>query len=67
MSTCEEQEIEIECMRARLHDLVVAKVGNMIDPEVADLSVKLDKLIVEYQKTKIKIVKKIFKWPEVLL
>lgn len=52
MSTREEQALEIEQMRVRLHELVIAKVGNMIDPEVAKLSIKLDELIVQYQKTK---------------
>jgi len=52
MSTREEQELEIEHMRACLHELVMAKVGNMVDPEVSQLSIKLDKLIVKYQKTK---------------
>ncbi|MBP2627413.1 MAG: Spo0E like sporulation regulatory protein [Firmicutes bacterium] len=52
MPTREEQEIEIERMRARLHELVTAKVGNMIDPEVGKLSTKLDMLIVKYQQTK---------------
>jgi len=52
MSTIEEQEIEIEHVRALLHELVIAKIGNMIDPEVGKLSAKLDELIVKYQKTK---------------
>jgi len=57
MPTREEQELEIEQMRAQLHELVIAKVGNMIDPEVSQLSIKLDKLIVQYQKTKDKEIK----------
>ena len=52
MSTLEEQAAEVERMRTRLHELVIAKVGNMIDPEVGKLSAKLDKLIVKYQKEK---------------
>jgi len=52
MPTREEQEVEIEHVRARLHELVIAKVGNMIDPEVGKLSTQLDKLIVKYQRTK---------------
>ena len=52
MSTIQEQEIEIEHVRALLHELVIAKVGNMIDPEVGELSARLDQLIVKYQKTK---------------
>ena len=43
-------EGEIECMRTRLHELVISKAGNMIDDEVAELSTKLDQLIVSYQK-----------------
>lgn len=52
MCTLEEQEAEVERMRVRLHELVIAKVGNMIDPEVGQLSATLDELIVKYQKTK---------------
>lgn len=47
MSKLEEQ---IECMRVRLHELVISKAGNMIDEEVSELSIKLDQLIVDYQK-----------------
>jgi len=54
MPTLKEQEVEIERMRACLRELVIAKVGNMVDPEVGKLSTKLDKLIVKYQKTKAK-------------
>lgn len=43
-------EEQIECMRARLHELVISKAGNMIDDEVAELSTELDQLIVNYQK-----------------
>ena len=57
MPTREEQELEIEHMRVQLHELVIAKVGNMIDPEVSQLSTKLDKLIVQYQKIKDKEIK----------
>jgi len=52
MPTLEKQAAEVERMRALLHELVIAKVGNMVDPEVGKLSGKLDKLIVKYQKTK---------------
>jgi len=52
MPTLEEQEAEIEALRIRLHDLVLAKGGNMIDDEVAELSTELDELIVKYQKAK---------------
>ncbi len=57
MATLEEQETKIEVLRMRLHNLVLAKAGNMIDPEVGELSTKLDKLIVKYQKTKEKATK----------
>ena len=57
MATLEEQEAKIEALRIRLHNLVLAKAGNMIDPEVGELSTKLDKLIVKYQKTKEKATK----------
>jgi len=53
-----QQDDEIETMRARLHELVMVKGGNMIDPEVSQLSVELDNLIVKDQKKKIKQVKK---------
>lgn len=53
MPELKEQEEEIEHMRARLHDLVIEKAGNMIDHEVAKLSVELDELIVRYQKKKV--------------
>jgi len=56
MSTREEQKLEIEHMRARLHELVMAKAGNMTDLEVATLSTKLDQLIVKYQKAKDKMI-----------
>lgn len=45
-------EEEIECMRVRLHELVISKAGNMIDKEVAELSIKLDQLIVSHQKSR---------------
>ena len=57
MATLEEQEAKIEALRIRLHNLVLAKAGNMIDPEVGELSTKLDKLIVKYQKAKEKATK----------
>jgi len=53
MPELKEQAEKIEHMRARLHDLVIAKAGNMIDPEVGQLSAELDQLIVEYQKIKV--------------
>ena len=53
MSELKEQEEKIEKMRARLHDLVIAKAGNMIDHEVGALSTELDQLIVKYQKIKV--------------
>lgn len=53
MSELQKQEEKIEHMRARLHDLVIAKAGNMIDHEVGQLSAELDQLIVKYQKIKV--------------
>lgn len=53
MSELKKQEEKIEQMRARLHDLVIAKAGNMIDHEVGELSAELDQLIVKYQKIKV--------------
>lgn len=58
MATREEQEEKIERMRTCLHELVMSKAGNMIDPEVAKLSIKLDKLIVKYQKTEPKCIRR---------
>ena len=55
MVNLEEQEANIESMRTRLHDLVIAKGANMIDPEVSELSTKLDKLIVNYEREKAKL------------
>ena len=52
MSEQEEQEAKIESMRARLHQLVMSKAGNLIDKEVGELSTQLDKLIVKYQQFK---------------
>lgn len=52
MADLMETQTEIEIVRLLLHDLVIAKNGNMIDPEVAALSVRLDKLIVAYQRAK---------------
>lgn len=43
---------EIECVRSHLHQLVERKSGNLIDHEVAEVSIQLDKLIVEYEKAK---------------
>lgn len=54
MSKSEEQEANIESMRARLHALVLSKAGNLIDKEVGKVSNQLDKLIVTYQRTKSK-------------
>ena len=52
MPELKEQEEKIECMRTRLHELVIQKAGNMIDHEVGALSAELDQLIVKYQKIK---------------
>jgi hypothetical protein len=45
---------EIERIRARLHELVDSKKGNLIDKEVAALSTYLDQLIVKYEREKMK-------------
>lgn len=52
MSKLQEQQQEIERVRRRLHELVEAKAGNLIDAEVAELSSYLDRLIVEYERQK---------------
>lgn len=52
MLNLNEQQHEIETIRLRLHELVLAKRGNLADPEVAELSMLLDNLIVRYEKTK---------------
>ena len=52
MSDFKQLEQEIESVRASLHKLVEQKDGNLIDHEVAALSIQLDKLIVEYEKNK---------------
>lgn len=52
MSNLNEQQHEIETLRLRLHELVVAKRGNLRDPEVGELSTLLDNLIVKFEKTK---------------
>jgi hypothetical protein len=52
MLNLNEQQHEIETIRLRLHELVLAKSGNLADPEVTDLSSRLDNLIVRYEKTK---------------
>ncbi|MCE5285349.1 MAG: aspartyl-phosphate phosphatase Spo0E family protein [Pelosinus sp.] len=52
MLNLNEQQHEIETLRLRLHELVLAKSGNLADQEVTDLSAMLDTLIVRYEKTK---------------
>ncbi len=49
---------EIERVRAHLHELVEQKSGNLIDPEVAEVSIQLDKLIVEYERVKMRNVRR---------
>ncbi|MDF2571174.1 MAG: Spo0E like sporulation regulatory protein [Sporomusa sp.] len=44
-----EKEREIEIARTRLHLLVEQKKGNFSDKDVAEQSIYLDKLIVEYE------------------
>ena len=43
---------EIENLRCRLHELVIAKKGDLTHPEVAELSAQLDRLIVEFERSK---------------
>lgn len=52
MRNLEEKLREIEAMRVQLHRLVLNKNGNMIDPEVAEMSIQLDRLIVDYEQSK---------------
>jgi hypothetical protein len=52
MSDLQQLEQEIENVRITLHQLVHKKSGNLIDHEVAAVSIQLDKLIVEYEKIK---------------
>ncbi len=49
---------EIERVRVHLHELVEQKSGNLIDPEVAEASIQLDKLIVEYERVKMRHVRR---------
>ena len=46
------QQQLIEKERSRLHELVIAKRGNLADPEVNELSAHLDRLIVAYERSK---------------
>lgn len=52
MSDLDQRRREIEQLRTRLHDLVLEKHGDLRDNEVANLSMRLDKLIVEYERAK---------------
>ena len=52
MSDLLKLEQEIESVRISLHELVHKKSGNLIDQEVAKVSIQLDQLIVEYEKIK---------------
>ncbi|CUH97576.1 hypothetical protein P22_3707 [Propionispora sp. 2/2-37] len=52
MSDLKPQQQAIESARLRLHKLVAEKGGRLSDPEVAELSAYLDKLIVEYERSK---------------
>jgi len=52
MSDLKQLQQEIECVRSRLHELVMAKQGHFIDPEVTELSSYLDNLIVQYERDK---------------
>lgn len=52
MGKLREQELIIEDTRARLGELVVAKNFNMQDPDLISLSGEMDRLIVDFEKTK---------------
>ncbi|WP_346353179.1 aspartyl-phosphate phosphatase Spo0E family protein [Azotosporobacter soli] len=52
MVKLEGMKIAIEEARKRLHLLVEAKRGNLVDPEVAAYSMELDELIVQYEREK---------------
>lgn len=52
MSNLQKLAQEIERARIHLHELVDKKAGNLIDQEVTEVSIQLDKLIVEYEKSK---------------
>ncbi len=54
MSILIEKQQEIERTRLQLHDLVLEKAGNLIDKDVAELSMYLDRLIVDYEREKSK-------------
>lgn len=58
MSKLQNLAQEIERVRVHLHQLVEKKSGNLIDQEVAEVSIQLDKLIVEYEKEKMQQVKR---------
>jgi hypothetical protein len=58
MSNLQKLAQEIERVRVHLHELVAKKAGNLIDQEVTAVSIELDKLIVEYERTKVLQVKK---------
>ena len=58
MSKLQNLAQEIERVRVHLHQLVEKKSGNLIDQEVAEVSIQLDKLIVEYEKAKMQQVKR---------
>jgi hypothetical protein len=62
MLNLNEQQHEIETVRLRLHELVLAKRGNLADAEVTELSALLDNLIVRYEKTKADNNQKQFSW-----
>lgn len=52
MSDAKTLKQQIEELREKLHQLVIDKQGNFADNEVAQLSAKLDELIVAYERIK---------------
>jgi len=58
MSNLQKLAQEIERVRVHLHELVDEKAGNLIDQEVTAVSIELDKLIVEYERTRVLQIKK---------
>ncbi|AIF54244.1 aspartyl-phosphate phosphatase Spo0E family protein [Pelosinus sp. UFO1] len=52
MSNLQKLAQEIERVRVHLHELVDKKSGNLIDKEVAAVSIALDQLIVQFEKAK---------------
>ena len=50
MKTVKELDEQIEALRSELYALVLTHAGNMQHPDVQELSARLDRLIVVWQK-----------------